>query len=128
MANPAGNVSRTRMSKAPLSPVPVFSMTMANVTRSAASIPDRLLLIGVAARFVELIVPLNRGLALPGAENATGPTVPGENIPCVLFVATTPFVICSTGSVNTTWTSVSTTRSDALVVCWLARIWLVNSS
>ena len=54
----ASKVSRNETSNAPFRPLPVFSTTMQNVTRSLPRTFERFELIGVAARPVELIVPV----------------------------------------------------------------------
>ena len=68
------------MSNAPLRLEPVFSTTMANVTRLPASMFCKLLSIGLAAKPVEVTVPVNED-ADPGGLNVTpaGPTGVGSN-------------------------------------------------
>ena len=78
--NPAGSVSRKRISNAPVRLLPVFSSTMANVTKSPASMFCKLLSIGLAAKPADVTVPVNDD-GEPGGLNVTpaGPTGAGSN-------------------------------------------------
>ena len=63
-----------RTSKAPLRPLPVFSATIANVTRSPPSTFDTSLSMAPLARTSEDTVPEKPAPALPGGVKAKGAT------------------------------------------------------
>ena len=94
-------------SKAPLTPLPVFSTTMQNFTRSLPSTFERLESIGWLARPEDVIVPVKAVPGWPGCENVTpaGATVGGVNTPAVLVVETTPLVMSRSGKEICTWAS-----------------------
>ena len=98
--NPAGRVSRIATSKAPFTPLPVFSTMIVNFTRSLPTTFESVASIGVDASPVELIVPVKAAPGAPGCENVTpaGATGVGVNTPVALFVETTPFVMVSSGA------------------------------
>ena len=79
----ASKRSRKATSKAPFTPLPVFSTTIANLTRSLPSTFERFELIGVVARPPDVIVPVKAAPGWPGCENVTptGATVGGVNTP-----------------------------------------------
>ena len=105
----------------------MLRMTTANVTRSPASILLRLLLIGDEARPLDTIEAEPRNPSLPGALNATGPTVADAKTPLGSSVATIPLVIFRSGSVSFTWTILSRMFDPALVEPSTARAWLVRN-
>ena len=103
----ASKASRMATSKAPLTPLPVFSTTMQNFTRSLPSTFERLESIGWLARPEDVIVPVKAAPGWPGCENVTpaGATVGGVNTPAVLVVETTPLVMSRSGKEICTWAS-----------------------
>ena len=124
---PACRTSLTLTSKAPFGPEPEFCSTSANVTRLPFSAAVTLLLIGVAARFVELIVPAQRAPAVPGALNVTGPTAAGLKAAVAPFSATTPFTTPTRlGSCSWIWLVAFDVASVAFVVWFVNCAWFVR--
>ena len=69
---------------------------------------------GLAARPVELMVPLQRGV-LVGPRKITGPGVAGVKVALGLLVHTTPLLLTNTGSVRMNWTMALASEVPALV-------------
>ena len=126
-SKPAAFRSLIERSKASASPV--FSMTMANFTRSPASSPSMLLSMGLAASPALVMAPVKEGFVEPGASNVTpvGPTCPGVRTAPASEVLTTPLVTFRSGCRTCTscwlmtWLTVSPPKVPRSMVC----VWLV---
>lgn len=87
------------------------------------STPERLLSIGCVAKLADVIVPVKAAPA-PGALNATGPFVVGENFPFALSVATIPLRILRSGAelVTSAMSSRCSASSVELLALLVARL------